>query len=53
MDWLKGRDLAYRGGVEFTAGGISHLTASYVASGREEDMVEYLYPLMHPLRPWM
>lgn len=53
MDWLKGRDLAYRSGIEFTAGGISHLTASYVASGREEDMVEYLYPIMHPLRPWM
>lgn len=52
-DWMKGRQLAYSGGIEFTSGGISQWTASVVASGREEDMVEYLYPIMHYLNPYM
>ena len=52
-DWLKGRQLAYSSGIEFTSGGISQWTASVVTSGREEDMVEYLYPIMHYLNPYM
>lgn len=52
-DWLKGRKLAYDNNLEFTAGGISQLTASMVASGKEEDMVEYLYPIMNPLNAFM
>ena len=48
-DWLKGRKLAYDHGIAFTSGGVSQLTASYIASGREEDMVEYLTPIMAPL----
>lgn len=53
QDWMKGRQLAYDNGIEFTSGGISQLTASYVASGREEDMVEYLAPIMAPLSQFM
>ena len=52
-DWLDARALAYEAGIQFTAGGVSQLTASYAASGREEDMVEYLYPIMGPLNDYM
>lgn len=52
-DWMKGRKLAYDNKIEFSSGGISPLAASYVASGREEDMVEYLTPIMRPLNKYM
>ena len=52
-DWLRARKLAYDKGIQFTAGGVSQLTASYAASGREEDMVEYLTPIMQPLNDYM
>ena len=48
-DWMKARDLARANQLEFTSGGYSHLTASFIASGAEEDMVEYLVPVMRPL----
>lgn len=48
-DWMKARKLARNHDLELTAGGYSHMTASYVASGREEDMVEYLIPVIKPL----
>lgn len=48
-DWMKTRKLARNYGLELTSGGYSHMTASYVASGLEEDMVEYLIPVMKPL----
>lgn len=48
-DWLYARDEALEFGLEFSSGGFSHLTASYVATAREEDMVEYLYPIMHKM----
>lgn len=48
-DWMKTRKLAREHGLELTAGGYSHMTASYIASGPEEDMVEYLSPVMKPL----
>ncbi len=48
-DWMKTRKLARENQLEFTSGGYSHLTASFVASGTEEDMVEYLVPVMRPL----
>ncbi len=52
-DWLKGRRLAYEKGIQFTSGGVSQLTASYIASGKEEDMVEYLTPVIAPLNGYM
>ncbi len=45
-DWLQTRDLAHTHGLEFSSGGYSHLSASLIATGREEDMVEYLTPIM-------
>lgn len=48
-DWMKTRKLARQHGLELTAGGYSHLTASFIASGPEEDMVEYLIPVMRPM----
>lgn len=53
QDWMKARALAYETGIEFTSGGISQLTASYIASGREEDMVEFLTPVIKPLNAFM
>lgn len=47
-DWMKAQKLAVENHLELTSGGYSHLTASFIASGREEDMVEYLYPVMRP-----
>lgn len=52
-DWWRGRLLAYEHNIEFTSGGISQLTASYIASGKETDMVEYLAPIMAPLTKYM
>jgi len=46
-DWLSIRNQARQHGLVFTSGGFSHLTAALVASGEEQDQVEYLYPLMH------
>lgn len=48
-DWMRAKDLAYNNGLELTSGGFSHLTASFIATGREEDMVEYLIPVISPL----
>lgn len=52
-DWWRGRQLAYDNDIEFTSGGISQLTASYIASGKETDMVEYLAPIIAPLAKYM
>lgn len=52
-DWLCGRVLAYENGIQFTSGGISQLTSAFIASGREEDMVEYLTPIMTPLNEFL
>lgn len=52
-DWWRGRQLAYDHDIEFTSGGISQLTASYIASGKETDMVEYLAPIIAPLAKYM
>lgn len=48
-EWMRARDLAHRHGLRLSSGGYSHMTASFVAAGREEDMVEYLTPVMEPL----
>lgn len=44
-EWFYTQELAKRYGTEFTAGGMSHITASFIATGAEEDMVEYLAPI--------
>lgn len=44
-DWFKTRELAYENNLQFTSGGYAHVTASLIATGREEDMVEYLAPI--------
>lgn len=46
-DWLFVRDQAREFGLELTSGGFSHITASFIATGNEEDMVEYLYPVLN------
>lgn len=48
-DWLYVRDEAMEFGLQLSSGGYSHMTASYIATAREEDMVEYLYPIMNKL----
>ena len=48
-DWMRSRKLAYENGIQLSSGGYSHMTAAFIASGREEDMVEYLIPVMRPL----
>lgn len=48
-DWLFVRDEAMEFGLALSSGGFSHLAASYIATAREEDMVEYLYPILHRL----
>jgi len=48
-DWMKTRKLARDNGLELTSGGFSHLAASFIASGPEEDMVEYLIPTVKPV----
>lgn len=48
-DWLYARDEALEFGLALTSGGYSHQTADYIATAREEDMVEYLYPIMNRL----
>lgn len=52
-DWIRARDLAFENNLCLSSGGYSHMTASFVASGRKEDMVEYLIPVMKPLRDIM
>lgn len=52
-DWMKSRKLAREHNLELTAGGCSHITASFIASGPEEDMVEYLIPVIQPMRDIM
>lgn len=52
-EWLRARKLAYDHNLEFTSGGYSHMTAAFIASGREEDMVEYLIPVMQPMCEFM
>lgn len=52
-DWMNTRQLAYENGLQFTSGGYSPMTASFVASGREEDMVEYLIPVIKPMCEYM
>ena len=47
-DWMKTKRLAVEHNLELTSGGYSHLTASFIATGRQEDMVEYLIPVMQP-----
>lgn len=47
-DWMRAKRLAYDNNLELTSGGYSHLTAAFIAAGREEDMVEYLIPVMRP-----
>lgn len=49
QDWMKSRDLAYENHIRLSSGGFSHMTAAFIAAGREEDMVEYLIPVMSPL----
>ena len=46
---MRSRKLAYENGIQLSSGGYSHMTAAFIASGREEDMVEYLIPVMRPL----
>ena len=46
-DWMKTKKLAREHGLELTSGGYSHLTASFIATGSEEDMVEYLICLLY------
>lgn len=46
-DWMYVRDLAREKNVVLTSGGISHLTGSFIATCGEDEMVEYLYPIMH------
>lgn len=48
-EWMSVRDQVLAAGLTFTSGGFSHETADYIATAREEDMVEYLYPLMNKL----
>ncbi len=48
-DWMLSRDLAHKNNIRLSSGGYSHMTASFVATGRKEDMVEYLTPIMRPL----
>lgn len=48
-DWMRARDLAHENGLRLSSGGYSHMTASFIATGRETDMVEYLTPVMQPL----
>lgn len=43
---MRTKHLAHENNLELTSGGYSHLTASFIATGREEDMVEYLIPVM-------
>lgn len=49
QEWLDTQALARRHGLELSSGGLSHLTASFIATGLEEDMVEYLKPVVGPL----
>jgi len=48
-EWVSVRDQALEAGLTLSSGGFSHQTADYIATAREEDMVEYLYPLMNKL----
>lgn len=52
-DWMMARDLAHQNNIRLSSGGYSHMTASFVATGREEDMVEYLTPIMRSVRDIM
>lgn len=46
QEWLQAKDLAEKYNLELTSGGFSHITASYLATSAEENMVEYLAPIM-------
>lgn len=48
-DWLDTQRLARKYHLELSSGGLSHMTASFIATGLEEDMVEYLKPVVGPL----
>ncbi len=45
-DWMLVKNQAKKFNLELTSGGFSHITASFIATADEEDMVEYLVPLM-------
>lgn len=45
-DWMLVKNQARKYNLELTSGGFSHITASFIATADEEDMVEYLVPLM-------
>lgn len=46
QEWMQAKALAKKYNLELTSGGFSHITASYIATADEEDMVEYLAPIM-------
>jgi len=50
--WMETRDLAAKEGIEFSSGGYSWFTASFIASATEDCQVEYLYSLMAGLEEY-
>lgn len=47
-DWKKAQELAISNNLDFSSGGMSHISAALIATGREEDIVEYLIPIVKP-----
>jgi L-alanine-DL-glutamate epimerase-like enolase superfamily enzyme len=45
-EWFQIRDIAKEYGLTFSSGGLSQITAAYVATASEDAMVEYLTPIM-------
>lgn len=51
-EWMQVRDLAAKEDIEFSSGGYSWFTASFIASANEECTVEYLHSLMTGLEQY-
>jgi hypothetical protein len=51
-EWMDVRDLAIKGGLDFSSGSYSLFTAAILAASPENFRVEYLYTLMHGLEAY-
>ena len=51
-EWMEVRDLAIRNKIEFSSGGYSLYTSSFMTTAPEEFRVEYLFTLMSVLEPY-
>ena len=51
-EWMDVRDLAILHGIQFSSGGYSLYTSSFMATAPDNFRVEYLYTLMNVLEPY-